>query len=205
MSLTGAARGAHRGPARPPRRRTHPMSQSMATRGPPRPPPDLLGPQPAAAAAGSKHSLTHSHTRAAGAAGSDASAPPAGNGSPDCHCGPALRALRSPRRNIPYALGCPFTPRFGPEARSRVMLWAVGAACGPRGGSRRRMRESAGRLETAEDLSSQATFPPSLQGLRGPARADRPPLPGRRQQVALPGFSPGSGRAGWERKAGQKH
>lgn len=50
------------------------MSQSMAARGPPRPPPDSLGPQPAAAAAaaaGSKHSLTHSHTRAADAAGSD--------------------------------------------------------------------------------------------------------------------------------------
>lgn len=57
-------------PARPPGRPTHPMSQSMAARGPP---PDTLGPQPAAAAAaGSKHSLAHSHTRAASAAGSDA-------------------------------------------------------------------------------------------------------------------------------------
>lgn len=55
--------------ARPPGRPTHPMSQSMAARGPP---PDTLGPQPAAAAAGSKHSLAHSHTRAASAAGSDA-------------------------------------------------------------------------------------------------------------------------------------
>lgn len=80
MPVTGAARGAARGPgppARPPGRPTYPMNQSMAARGPPRPPPDTLGPQPAtaAAAAGSKHSLAHSHTRAAGAAGSDA--PPA--------------------------------------------------------------------------------------------------------------------------------
>ena len=100
----------------------------------------------------------------------------------------------------PEPLGC----GSGPEARSRVMLWAVEAACGPRGGSRRRMRETAGRLETAEDLSSQAMLPPSLQGPRL-AREDRLPRPGRRQQVALPGFSPGSGRAGWERKAGQEH
>lgn len=51
------------GPALPPGRPTHPMSQSMAARDPPRPPPDTLGPQPAAA--GSKHSLVHSHTRTA--------------------------------------------------------------------------------------------------------------------------------------------
>lgn len=79
MPVTCAARGAARGPdppAWPPSRPTYPMNQSMAARGPPRPPPDTLGPQPAtaaaAAAAGSKHSLAHSHTRAAGAAGSDA-------------------------------------------------------------------------------------------------------------------------------------
>lgn len=90
MPLTGAARGAPRRPsrgpgppARPPGRPTHPMSQSMAARDPPRPPPDTLGPQPAAAAeAGSKHSLAHSHARVAGAAGSDAGAPPAGKRSP---------------------------------------------------------------------------------------------------------------------------
>lgn len=51
------------GPALPPGRPTHPMSQSMAARDPPRPPSDTLGPQPAAA--GSKHSLVHSHTRTA--------------------------------------------------------------------------------------------------------------------------------------------
>lgn len=68
LFLAGAARGAPRAPpaaVRP----THPMSQSMAARGPP---PNTLGPQPAAAAAGSKHSLARSHTRAAGAAGGDA-------------------------------------------------------------------------------------------------------------------------------------
>lgn len=48
-------------------------------------------------------------------------------------------------------------------------------------------------------------FLPACRALGGPARADRPPRPGRGQQVALPGCSPGSGRAGWELKAGQEH
>lgn len=48
-------------------------------------------------------------------------------------------------------------------------------------------------------------FLPTWRALGGPARADRQPRPGRGQQVALPGCSPGSGRVGWELKAGQEH